>query len=117
MDEFLQMATQVGVPASIGVICVFYLIKVIIPKQMETIEKQTEAFTLALKQQQDAFDQAIRLEQETHKAMMVEYTNHLRSEAQATREALGELNRAVMEMTKAVYKLYGRSGLNGTRQD
>ena len=114
-DTTIQLITQVGVPAGIGVVCVAYLIKVLIPKQMETIDRQAAQFQQALQSQQAAFDTALRLEAEVHREMLGVVTQTVRDQALATRETLNELNHSTKDLTKAVYKLYGHSGLNGDR--
>lgn len=108
MDEVATVIAQVGVPAGLGIIIVWYLIKVIIPKQMETIDKQADRFKDALMGQQQLFDQSLRLEQQVHREMLGIVVDELRAQSAATRETLNSLNRTTGEMSAVVHKLYGR---------
>ena len=114
MDEALiNLVLQVGVPAAIGLFCVVYLIKVIIPKQMDTIDRQAEIFKGALEKQQETFDTALKHEQQVHREMLSIITDTIREQSQYTRDTLNELDRSMKDMTKALYKLYGAIGPNG----
>lgn len=118
MDEaIVQLALQVGVPATMGIIIVWYLIKVIIPKQMETIDKQSAMFKDALLSQQASFDAALRLEQQVHREMLQSVTETIRAESVLTRETLTELNRSTQALVVAVNRMYGQLGLNGQSSD
>ena len=112
-DALISMVAQVGVPATMGVVIVWYLIKVIVPKQMETIDKQSEVFKEALLSQQKANDAALRLEQQVHREMLHGVTQSIRDESVATRETLSELNRSTQALVVAVNKMYGRLGMDG----
>ena len=115
--EILQIVSQVGVPTTMAVVMVWYLIKVIVPKQMETIDRQADRFKDALRLQQDAFNNALQMEQKVHREMLTGVTECIREESSATRDTLQEVNRSTAELSQAVYKLYGRMGVNsGSRK-
>ena len=113
--EMIQLISQIGIPASMGVVMVWYLIKVIVPRQMETIDRQADKFKDALRSQQDAFNIALTLEQQVHREMLLSVTECIREQSSSTRETLQEVNRSTAELSQAVYKLYGKMGIPNGR--
>ena len=100
--QLLDFIVRTGIPAGLGVVVVMYLLRSIIPEMQRTFREEMAST-------RKTFEDTIKAEQETHKALMSQMSQAIQSEGQQTRVTLQNLDNTTKQLSQTVYKLYGHS--------
>lgn len=109
--EILQFLVQAGIPAGLGVLVVYYLLQVHLPREQQL-------YADSLKAQQDTFRATIAAEQKVHGELMTRLTEqHTDSLSQLrdsfsdeharTRSSLDRLSEHTSRLSEAIFRLQG----------
>lgn len=128
--NILDWIVQAGIPAALGVIIVFYLLRYHIPRlettfsetmkaQMTASQESNKGFQEAMKQQATECKEMVTSVTSDHKTALEGLTETIREQGKAaaeqrklegerTRATLHDLSQCSEKLTEAVFKLYGK---------
>jgi hypothetical protein len=98
----LDWIVKAGVPAGIGVVLIWYLLRHIIPSQQK-------AFQDSMEKAQTTFKEVLTLEHEQCSRAFGGVSDTIRDESKQTRKVLDKVAAKTDDLAKAVHKLYGHS--------
>lgn len=112
--EILNFLIQAGLPAGLGVIVVYYLLRYHLPREQAL-------YSESLKSQQNTFREALLSEQKIHSELMKQLSIQHRDsltflrdsfvdEHTRTRVALDRLSEQTAKLSEAVFTLQGKGG-------
>lgn len=101
-----DFAIKAGIPAFLGVMIVYYLLARLIPRLVDTFEKQMAAQQVAFGKAIEEVTRELRGLSESLKTEGIENRKHREAEASETRVAIRDLTKETAALAAAVYEIH-----------